>query len=36
MEGEVITALREAGLRVVTAFPAPKRLIDLYVTHKGA
>lgn len=31
----VVTTLREAHLRVVTAFAAPKSLIDLYVTHKG-
>ncbi len=32
----VITTLRETRLRVVTAFPAPKSLIDLYFAHKGA
>jgi uncharacterized DUF497 family protein len=31
----VITTLRETRLRVVTAFPAPKSLIDLYFIHKG-
>jgi uncharacterized protein len=32
----VITTLWETGLRVVTAFPAPKGLIDLYFIQKGA
>lgn len=31
----VITTLRESRIRVVTAFPAPKSLIDLYCTIKG-
>ena len=32
----VVTALRHSRIRVVTAFPAPKSLIDLYLTQKGA
>jgi uncharacterized protein len=32
----VVTTLREARLRVVTAFPAPRNLIDFYFTHKEA
>jgi uncharacterized protein len=32
----VITTLRRSRIRVVTAFPAPKNLIDLYYTFKGA
>jgi uncharacterized DUF497 family protein len=32
----VVTTLRGTRLRVVTAFPAPKPLIDLYFTQKGA
>jgi uncharacterized protein len=32
----VITTLRYSRIRVVTAFPAPKSLIDLYCTRKGA
>ena len=31
----VVTTFRGTRLRVVTAFPAPKGLIDLYVRHKG-
>jgi hypothetical protein len=31
-----ITTLRHSRIRVVTAFPAPKDLIDLYYTFKGA
>ena len=31
----VVTTLRETRLRVITAFSAPKNLIDLYFTHKG-
>lgn len=31
----VVTTLRGTRLRVVTAFPAPKALIDLYFTQKG-
>ena len=31
----VITTLRGARLRVVTAFPAPKRLIDLFCSETG-
>jgi len=31
----VITTLRHSRIRIVTAFPAPKNLIDLYYTHKG-
>lgn len=31
----VITTLRQSRIRVVTAFPAPKSLIDLYYTTKG-
>jgi len=32
----VVTTLRGPRLRVVTAFPAPRALIDLYFTQKGA
>jgi hypothetical protein len=32
----VVTTLLKGRLRVVTAFPAPKSLIDLYFMHKGA
>lgn len=32
----VVTTLRGTRLRVVTAFPAPKALIDFYFTQKGA
>jgi uncharacterized DUF497 family protein len=32
----VITTLRDSRIRVVTAFPAPKSLIDLYYSLKGA
>jgi len=32
----VITTLRHPRIRVVTAFPAPKGLIHLYLTQKGA
>jgi len=32
----VITTLRHSRIRVVTAFPAPKNLIDLHYTLKGA
>ena len=32
----VVTTLRQSRIRVVTAFPAPKSLIDLYLTQKGA
>ena len=32
----VVTTLLGTRIRVVTAFPAPKGLIDLYFTHKGA
>ena len=32
----VVTTLRGTHLRVVTAFPAPKALIDFYFTQKGA
>jgi uncharacterized protein len=32
----VITTLRDCRIRVVTAFPAPKSLIDLYYSLKGA
>jgi uncharacterized DUF497 family protein len=31
----VVTTFRETRLRVITAFAAPKNLIDLYFTHKG-
>jgi uncharacterized DUF497 family protein len=31
----VVTTFRETRLRVITAFSAPKNLIDLYFTHKG-
>jgi len=31
----VITTIRGAILRVVTAFPAPRDLIDFYVIHRG-
>lgn len=32
----VVTTLPGRRIRVVTAFPAPKPLIDLYFTQKGA
>jgi uncharacterized DUF497 family protein len=32
----VVTTPRHTRIRVVTAFPAPKNLIDLYLTRKGA
>jgi uncharacterized protein len=32
----VVTTLRGTRLRVVTAFAAPKALIDLYFTQKGS
>jgi len=32
----VVTTLRGTRVRVVTAFPAPKALIDLYFTQKGS
>ena len=31
----IITTFRATRLRVVTAFPAPKGLVDFYVKHKG-
>ena len=31
----VVTTFRETRLRVITAFAAPKNLIDLYFTHNG-
>ncbi len=32
----VVTTFRETRIRVVTAFPAPKDLIDFYVRQEGA
>jgi uncharacterized DUF497 family protein len=32
----VVTTLRHSRIRVVTAFPAPKGLVNLYVAYKGA
>jgi uncharacterized DUF497 family protein len=32
----VITTVRHSSIRVVTAFPAPKNLIHLYLAQKGA
>jgi uncharacterized DUF497 family protein len=32
----VVTTLRRSRIRVITAFPAPRNLIHLYLTHKGA
>jgi uncharacterized protein len=32
----VVVTLRGTRVRVVTAFPAPKALIDLYFTQKGS
>ena len=32
----VVTTIRESKLRVVTAFPAPKHLAEIYFRYKGA
>jgi uncharacterized DUF497 family protein len=32
----VVTAFRNSRIRVVTAFPAPRSLIHLYLMHTGA
>lgn len=31
----VVTTLRHSSIRVITAFPAPKRLVHLYLMQKG-